>query len=652
MPVRQSSLSRIAKQSGKWRLWCSFVLGISLVAVGAEVVAAPKAALADLSLEELADLEVISISKSAKPVATAAASIYVLTQRQIDRSAATSLPEALRLAPNLQVARTNARNYAISSRGFNNALVNKLLVLIDGRSVYSPLFSGVFWDSQDVILEDLDRIEAVSGPGGTLWGANAVNGVVNIVSRSAAQTQGELVSLSAGNLQQQVAARYGGELSENGHYRVYAKHQRHDAGESAEGASLEDDWQRSLAGFRTDWGDGTDSLTVQGNAYSGALAQAERDDIEIGGAHVLVRASREYSPNSDISVQAYIDYTQREQPQQLHQDLTTFDVELQHEWSAAQRHDLVWGGGVRYMVDRIDNLGGFAFLPADKDMHWLNIFLQDEIKLFDNIRLTLGGKFERNPFTGWEALPSAKLAWVPAPHQLLWGSLSHVVRSPSRIDRDFFAPANPEVIDGVPQYSFTGGANFESEVADVLQLGYRAEHWAKVSYSLTGFYSRYDKLRTIEPLSDNRQGIANGAEANTYGVEMWAGWQATQLWRLHGGLVVQRADFDLKAGSQDLSNTTSVAVQDPDYYWQLRSSYDVSERVSFDASLRHVDNLAGSGVPSYRELDASITWRVLPRLELSLLGHNLLGGGHTEFVTAGRRSVQERALYGKLVWGL
>lgn len=609
--------------------------------------------LADLSLEQLAEIKVISVTKSEKSIAAAAAAIYAITEQDIRRSTASSLPEALRLAPNLQVARIDARSYAISARGFNSRLANKLLVLIDGRSIYSPLFSGVFWDVHDVMLEDLDRIEVVSGPGGTLWGANAVNGVINIVSRSAAQTQGELVSIGVGANEHKAAVRSGGELANDGHYRLYAQHGRHDSVERADGSSSQSEWQRAQAGFRADWQSQGESFTLQGDAYNGNLQQQDERGIAVSGANLLARAERILSRYSTLSLQAYVDHRRRDQPSVFREHLNVVDIELQQQWSAGKRHRLVWGGGYRFMRDDIDSDERLAFVPERRNLRWHNVFFQDEVTLFDNVRLTLGSKFEYNPFSQWEVLPSAHLAWVTAPEMLIWTSLSRVVRSPSRLDRDLFSPANPEVIDGVPQYDIAGGSTFTSEKADIFEVGYRGLGWADASYSVAGFFNRYDDLRTLEA-NPNGPGevFANGARAHSYGIEMWSSWQPTAPWRLHGGLVLQRIHFDLKDGRADSSSTTSLAVGDPKYYGQLRSSYHLADDVILATTVRHVAELEGSEVPAYTELNGSLSWMLNPRLKLSLEGRNLLAGKHSEFGDRAPLGEFGRTFYGKLVWGL
>jgi len=624
---------------------CGWVLLLSLPASAQQ--------LADLSLEQLAALPVISVTKSEKPVSEAAASVFIITERDVRNAGSASLPEALRLAPNLQVARVDARNYAVTARGFNNPFENKLQVMIDGRTVYSPLFSGVYWDAQDLVLEDLNRIEVVSGAGGTLWGANAVNGVVNIVTRSAAETQGALISTSGSEHENYSALRYGGGLGGDGYYRVYAKHSQHDDTFSESGLDTDTGWERSQMGFRMDWGGGNDAMTFQGDAYTGRLHQANTDSIVISGANLLGRGSWQLEGGSRVLIQTYVDHTERDQPLAFSQHLTTFDLDVQQDMALGERHKLVWGLGYRYADDNIHSYPLFAFLPENLHMIWRNLFVQDEIALTPDVNFTLGTKWEDNPYTGDETMPGAQLSWAPDQTKLLWTSASRAVRSPSRIDRDFYAPTNPPVINGVPQYGVAGGPDFVSEIADVYELGYRSQPVPTVSWSATLFYSRYDRLRTLE-LNTKGPGLVfkNMAEAHTRGLELWGSWQVTVPWRLHAGLVAQDLDVRRKPGSLDLTNTTGLANGDPDYYWLLRSSYEFSSRLGLHASLRHVEALENTKVPAYEELDLHLSWTPAPGWTLSLIGQNLLAGDHAEFGPVGGRSVYERSLFGKVVWSL
>lgn len=614
--------------------------------------AANGVALLDLSLEELAQLRVTSVNRRPTPVATAAASIYVITGEDIRRTGATSLPEALRLAPNLQVARVDARNYAITARGFNNAFANKLLVLIDGRTVYSPLFSGVFWDAQDLVLEDVERIEVISGPGATLWGANAVNGVINITTRPAAQTQGTLLSAGASMLEHQLVARTGVVVGE-GHMRVYAKHATHDDVKSSLGDFTHTGWYRSQAGFRGDWDRQENRVTLQGDVYSGRLQQVNTDDIAITGANLLGRVRQQLSNDSELLGQIYFDHTQRDQPLRFEEHLNTLDMDLQHSLNLGRRHTLVWGGGYRHAHDRVQNAQRFEFLPEHLPMNWANIFAQNDISLFRATRFTLGLKMERNPYTGWEFLPNLRLAWTPRDENgLLWGAVSRSVRSPSRIDRDLFAPADPR--DGSEhQYTVAGGPDFVSEIADVVELGYRAQPSPKLNYSVTLFYGNYDRLRTFEQgMVGSASAFANKATADSFGMEFWTHWQVSPHWRLSGGLVGQQVDVDLESGSRDLSGGTSLANSDPEIYWQVRSSLDLKNNVQFEAFLRHIGDLGAeqTRTPAYSALNIRVGWRLTPGLDLSLVGQNLLDDRHPEFGTAPGYAEFRRAIYAKLLW--
>jgi iron complex outermembrane receptor protein len=609
--------------------------------------------LAELSLEALSNTRVTSVSKRAEPLADAAASVFVITADSIRRAGATTLPEALRLAPNIQLARVDARNYAVTARGFNSAFENKLLVLIDGRSVYTPLFSGVFWDAQDVMLEDIERIEVISGPGATLWGANAVNGVINIITKTAGATQGALLSASADRDQRIGALRYGGALDGGGRYRVYAKALSHDDIERENGILSRTGWKRSQAGMRADWGQPNDAMTLQADAYSGALHQQGTKDIDIAGANLLGRKTMRLEGGSELTAQAYWDFTEREQPNAFSEHLHTVDLQLQSALTLGAAQRVVWGAGYRLAMDKLDNGAAFAFLPGDLNMHWGNVFVQDEIDLSANLRLIAGAKFEHNNYTGLEFLPTLRLAWKPTATSLVWSSLSRTVRAPSRIDRDFYSPTTPPVVAGVPHYNIGGGPQFDSEVATVVELGYRVQALPNLSYSVTAFVSDYDKLRTLEPNPAGFGSVfSNLGAGRTEGVEMWATWQAGAALRLAGGLVVQHIRTSVEPGSKDASAGTGLATSDPGSYASLRASYDIAPNHSVDLMLRHVGKLDRPAVPAYSALDLNYIWQVRPNLDLSLAGYNLLDARHAEFGAAPNRSAYERRVGVKLVWRL
>jgi iron complex outermembrane receptor protein len=632
------------------------VRNIALILLALEshaALAAEPQDIGDLSLEELASIQVTSVSRRPESLSDAASSIFVINGTDIRRSGAATLPEALRLAPNLQVARVDARNYAVTARGFNNAFENKLLVLIDGRTVYSPLFSGVYWDLQDVVLEDVERIEVISGPGATLWGANAVNGVINIITKSAASTQGTLLSATAGRNERNGAVRYGGTLANGGHYHVYGKYAANDDLRNEAGATALTGWHREQAGFRADWGDTGRNLTLQGDVVDGRLHQQGTADIGVRGANLLGRLNHSFADGSTATLQMYWDHTERDQPLAFTERLDTLDLQLQHAVNLGGQHRLVWGGGYRWGHDRVQNGPAFGFLPGTENLHWANLFAQDEIALRDDLRLTAGLKFEDNNYTGVEVLPTLRLAWNPQASTLVWSSLSRSVRAPSRIDRDFYSPTLPAVVGGVPQYAVAGGPDFESEVANVFELGYRAQPTPALSYSATAFYGRYDKLRTLEPNPNGTGSVfRNFANGHTRGIEAWASWQAGKAWRLSGGGVVQRVDTALEPSSRDLTRATGLATSDPSHSWMLRSSHDLAAGQELDLTLRHVGALKTPAVPAYTAVDLRYGWRIRKGLDLSLIGQNLFDPRHAEYGAVPARSSYERAVLLRLVWTL
>ncbi len=605
------------------------------------------ASLADLSLEQLGDIAVLSVSRRPEPLAEAPSSIYVITNEHIRRAGATSLGEALRLAPNLQVARINSVGYAITARGFNNSLANKLLVLIDGRTVYTPLFSGVFWDQQDVVLADIDRIEVISGPGATLWGANAVNGVINIITRTAAETQGGSIAVDGGNFEQHAAFRYGGTLGPSGHYRAYAKAATLDDTDRSVGGSALDAWSRQQVGFRADWNGDRDGVTLQADVYDGrsqdrgTIAGFEFGRIEVSGANVLGRWTRSLADGSELRIQSYFDHTERDDALFFRPRRDTFDIDLLHG-AARGAHDLLWGGGYRRTSDDIGTGFITTFIPSSRDLHWTNLFIQDRVQLRSNLDATFGLKLERNDYTGTESLPSARVAWQPADNRLVWGAVSRAVRAPSRIDRDVFYP-------GTPPFLVVGGPNFQSEVAKVLELGYRAQPNAALSYSVTVFRHDWDKLRsgTAIPVE-----LENRLEGDAYGVEAWAAWNVTDRWQISGGLNTLEKDLVLEPGSTDpVGVANSTLANDADFRWALRSSLDLPRGLQLDVSVRRVDSLPTPDVPRYTAVDGRLAWAHSERLELGVSVQNLFDDAHAEFEAEPNRSELPRALLLSVDWG-
>jgi len=634
MRLLSDRLSTPLKRGGsKVFLWNSAaLLGLCLALLGtanpahAQQIAAND--LSRMSIEDLTSLQITSVSKREESLSDAAAAVFVITKDNILRSGATSVPEALRLAPNLQVARLDANNYAIAARGFNHnsGTSNKLLVLMDGRTVYSPLFSGTFWDSQSAMVEDLDRIEVISGAGGTLWGSNAVNGVINIVSQSARDTQGLLLRGRAGTFDSGITARYGGMLGENTAFRVYARMFERGPTETITGADTKDSWQNILTGFRTDWSEGADSVTVQGDYYSGTgigTPSAVRGEGSISGANILANWTRDFADESQFKAKIYFDNARRVVTSGIIANVDTYDFDTQYAFAIGEAHAFLIGGGYRLLQDRLQPGPGTVFLsPADKNTHLGNIFAQDAITLSDTLKATIGIKLEHNSYTGWEYMPSGKLAWKVAPDTLLWASISRSVRTPSRFDTDL-------VNTGI----LIGGPSFDSEYLLAYETGYRGRLADNLSLSVSLFYNDYEDLRTIErvgafvvPLE-----IKNNMYGYTYGLEAWADYSPLDGWRLSAGLSTLYKDLALKPGNRDVGGI-AFAGNDPNYQLQLRSSFDITEDLMLDLWLRNVDGLKSPRVSAYVEMDARLSYSITPEVEVAVVGQNLFHDRHIEFI--------------------
>jgi len=627
---------------------CVRVLAAALVAAavhgGAQ--AQSVASLLDLSLEQLANVEVTSVAKRPQRLADVAGSVYVISAEDIRRSGATSLPEVLRLAPNLQVARADANQYAITARAFNSVLANKMLVLVDGRTVYSPLFSGVFWEVQGVVLEDIDRIEVLSGSGGTLYGSNAVNGVINIISRSALDTQGTLLSAGAGNEDRVFTARHGATTQAGTAWRAYARRSARENTHLPSGADIRDGSTKTMAGFRADRSEGGRLLTVQGDLYESRIEQAPADGSRhLSGMNLLGRWSRQSAGGGRTQLQAYYDRTERNQPGSVRDTLDTIDLDFQQLSQPRAGHELLWGGGYRWQHDRTTNISPavLAFLPPDRRLNLSNVFAQDEIALGDALKLTLGAKLEHNDYTGAEWLPNARLAWNVAPNHLLWGAVSRAVRTPSRIDREFFSP-------GVAPFVIAGGPNFDSEIAKVYEAGYRGQPTSALSYSMTLYHHDFERLRSLD-LGPGGATLNNNLQGRLNGVAAWGSYRVTDTWRLTAGLVRQHESLAARPGTAPIGGVASLG-NDPDLRWMLGSSLDLGRGHEVDVQVRHVGALPSPSVPAYTAVDLRWGWHVRPGLELSLAVRNLGDPRHPEWGTPVNRAELDRSVFVKATWRL
>jgi iron complex outermembrane receptor protein len=602
-------------------------------------------ALADLSLEQLAQVEVTSVSGYGERLSDAAASIFVISNEDIRRSGVTSLPEALRLAPNLEVARVNAGQYAITARGSNNAIGNKLLVLVDGRSIYAPFFSGVLWDAQDLMLEDVERIEVISGPGGTLWGTNAVNGVINVVTRSATQTQGALVSARAGDSERGLAVRYGGKLSANGNFRLFAKSEHLRNSETARGAAVPDAWTREMAGFRADWSDAAQDFMLQGNAshgkseFRGVVGTFQLTPVDVSDVNVVGQWKRRFADGSDVRVQAYVDHSIRDDALLWRPRENIVDVQFQHGIPLGD-HRILWGAGYRRADENLEPGLTFGFVPQKSSLAWKSLFVQDEIRLAPGLQATLGTRVENNAYTHTELLPSARIGWHLSASDLLWAAASRAVRAPAPLDRTVRLPPTPP-------YIIAGGPDFHSEIANVYEVGYRGQPLRALTLSVTGFYEAWRGLRSGQTPPNAM--VQNKIDGHVEGLEFWGAWQVASPWRLTAGVTTLNKDLRLQQDSTDPVGPSNMG-NDPAYQWMLRSSFDLPHRQEFDVTVRRVAELPVPVVPAYTAVDVRYGWMVQPNLELSVVLRNAFDPSHPEYEAAPGRSEIRRSALLQLKW--
>ena len=612
------------------------------------------ASLLKLSLEDLMNIQVISVSKNMENLEQTASAIQVITQADIRNSGAKTLPEALRLASNLQVAQVNSSQWAISARGFNNVLANKLLVLIDGRAVYTPMYAGVFWDVQNVLLEDVDRIEVISGPGGTLWGANAVNGVINVITKNSKYTKGLFAEAGAGsNFPGFASLRYGGQLNNKITYRVFGTGFKLGNTLLTNGSKANDEWTMGKAGFRMDWdASEKDLVTFQGNLYRGRPNPDAADTaVTATGDNLMLRWTHTSSERSDFQLQLYYDHTWRKFGNPFSEDLKTYDIDWQHRIKFGNRHEVTYGANFRMMNHNVNDLPLFGFFPARKTLYLYSGFLQDKILLIkDRLHFTIGGKIEHNSYTEFECQPNGRLSYTPTEKQTIWAAVSQAVRTPSRIDRDFAAYLAPGVA------FIQGNKNFISETLTAYELGWRLQPHKTLSISLSSFYNTYDNIRSAEPGTtpplNTPITFGNGVQGETYGIELAFMNQLTSWWSLKGGYTFLKKHLWLKADSKDANDATAES-DDPQHQLVIQSNIKLPARFELGTVIRYVDKLPEPYVPSYFGLDMRIGWMLSKTIELNLVAQNLLDNHHPEFIPASPSPREiERSIYGKISFRL
>jgi iron complex outermembrane receptor protein len=580
-----------------------------------------------LSLEELMQIDVTTVSREPERRFDAPAAVSVITGEDIRRYGVDTLADALRLADSVSVARFNGGSWAIATRGFSATTNNKLLVMIDGRSVYTPLFGGVFWEAQHVPLPDLDRIEIIRGPAGTLWGPNAVNGVINIITKRTADTQGVIVRGVTGSRETgHLVGRYGGQINPRTSYRVYGVGSEFDSPLLQDGTSAREDRQLLQAGGRIEWElDGQAHLTVQGDVNSGRMGLQNRSDIEMDGGNVVVTYIKPLGAGESFQILGYADRERRDVPQQSWENRSTYNVEGQHTIRFTPRYNLIWGGGVRSTLSRTRPTAVIFFEPDDRTINQVHAFAQTDITLQPRLTLTLGTRGERTTFSGFELHPAARVKYTPRTDTLIWGAISRAVRTPTRFDQELRVQINNVVV-------IRGDSAFKPEHLTAYESGARFNPRANVSVEASVFYNDYDDLRSQEanPLIT----LANLYDGHTTGLELAGNVQPHSRWLVHASYTGQRVSLKPLPESHDTTNARAEA-DDPSHIFSMRSYLNLPGRMELDGFFRAVGKLRASSLPGYQELDLRIGWQATERLDLSVMGRELLHPRHAEFAGGG-----------------
>lgn len=637
--------------------------------------------LGSTSVEDLMNIEVVSVSKKEQKLSLIATAVFVITAEDVERSGATNIPDLLRIVPGLNVAQVNSNTWAISARGFNQEFSNELLVVVDGRNVYVPTFGGVFWDALDLPLENIERIEVIRGPGGSTWGANAVNGVINVITKTAAKTHGGLVVAGAGNLEPGfVTGQYGGNFGNNVDYRVFTRYFNKNHMDDPNGQDGRDEWHILRGGFRVDGRlSKKDTLVLDGDIYTGM----ERDAVSLlpsvtspslvktitqtnlSGADVRADWNHSYSPRSESALA--VAYDTYERLDVLREERRTLSLDFQHHLPWGRRQDFVWGLGYRYSVSRTDGNLTVALNPADLNTNLFSAFLQDEITLIpEKLSLTIGTKLEHNNYSGFTLMPSARVTFAQDSRHSLWAAVSRAARTPAEIDAavrlNFAGFPGP---GGVPALAaLIGNPHIKNEGLLAYELGYRASFSERISVDVAAFYNLYDHQITTEPAAPFFESSPlpahlvipltsqNFGHGESHGVEIAAHWKITERWTLTSGYTFERIHMHTNSFSQDTGTSSEVEGADPHVQAQLRSHISVTPSLAWNVSAYFVDRLVDLQVPSYTRLDTGLSWRAGERWSLSVVGQNLLQDRHLEFVSdvGSLATLIKRGAYVKLTW--
>jgi len=641
----------------------------------------PPPDLANESLEDLMNIKVTSVSKQEQKVSRTAAAIFVITSEDIRRSGATNIPDLLRMVPGVDVAQINANTWAVSIRGFNTRFSDKLLVMVDGRSVYTPTFGGVYWDVVDLPLEDIERIEVIRGPGGSVWGANAVNGVINIITKAAAETKGAMVVAGGGNTDEGFATlQYGGSLGAKTDFRVYTKYFNQDHNPGLSGPDGGDGWGVLRGGFRADVVfSSKDNLTIQGDLYRGEAGQAEpylasvtsplelvAIGVNVSGGFVQGIWNHTFSARSGTSLQ--VSYQQYKRNDLILENRGTVDIDFQNHFLWGERQNIIWG--LDYRNSRTTTVGTLAasLNPADLTTQLFSSFIQDEFALIhDRLYLTVGTKLEHDYYNGFSLMPSGRVVWTPSDHQTLWAAVSRAARTPSAIDASvrynfggfIGAGGTPTLI------SFIGNPNVKNEDLLAYEAGYRTMLSDRVSVDLAAYYNSYTNQDTVEPTTpfiedtpapphlDVPETYENLMYGETQGLEIFANWKVLDRWTLSPGYAFEQIHMHLEPESQDTTSVSAAEGSSPVHSAQLRSHVVLPRNLGWDTSLFFTDRIADPVIPAYTRLDTGLTWQWKKGVVFSLVGQNLLKDRHLEYddlYSSTATTLVKRSVYAKVTW--